>query len=255
MLKNILLNYDFIDNDYLNAYVNLINLHSTQTNISYTERHHVIPICYYKNRYNCSTRAEAKKIAEADNNNYIVFLSFTEHVYAHYLLYMCTTAKVKFANKCAFFRLIAPVFTDTDLNIRVNQYTNDNKLMHEDLSVVYQYISALRNQIDNDFWSDAEIAILTKYYPVEGYAVYKRLPNRTPATCKQKAIALKLKVKNHYWTSDMLQYLIDNYQKMSIAELATKLNRSYAGVKKQIHNLRKAKVISDENTKRRKNKN
>ena len=43
------------------------------------------------------------------------------------------------------------------------------------------------------FWSDEEIEILKKYYPLEGKKVANRLPYKTEKQCAFKAQALKIK--------------------------------------------------------------
>ena len=51
VLKNILLETnEFLDNEYLDKYVDLITLNKfTKKELYKTQRHHIIPKCYYKN--------------------------------------------------------------------------------------------------------------------------------------------------------------------------------------------------------------
>lgn len=80
-LKDTLLSTNlFIDNNYLADYINLVcNLASTE---DYAEKHHVIQVAYYKHLYKCN-REKAEKYAEADQNNFIVQLSYKDHCKAH----------------------------------------------------------------------------------------------------------------------------------------------------------------------------
>lgn len=107
--KSILLATDtFIANEYLDAYISLISMqHET---LPYMEKHHIIPVAYYKHKYNIDTRKhrrEATKYANADPQNDVVLLSFADHCKAHWLLIKCTVGPLSTANAIAFFRQIA----------------------------------------------------------------------------------------------------------------------------------------------------
>ena len=82
MLKETLLQYNFIDNIYLDQYLELISNVYTETNIHY-ENHHVIPACFFNSR------------EEANNSNdqEIVSLPYKYHVKAHWLLTKCTAGQ------------------------------------------------------------------------------------------------------------------------------------------------------------------
>lgn len=82
-LKQYLLstNY-FIDNDYLNQYLNL--LRSAHSNLScYKEVHHSLPVCYYRYEKGASSRSQAKAFASLDSSNVLVVLPFWQHCFAH----------------------------------------------------------------------------------------------------------------------------------------------------------------------------
>lgn len=100
-MRNILIqNYGFVDNEYLDLYLNLI-ANPPHRNSTYIEGHHVIPVAYYKEKYGVDTRShrhEADRYANSDENNSIVFLSFADHCKAHWLLANCTTGKLRSAN-------------------------------------------------------------------------------------------------------------------------------------------------------------
>ena len=90
-LKQILLQTNcFEDNIYLDFYCDLILTNRDTQGITYkTQRHHYIPVCYYKRVFHCKTRKESLKYANNDTNNFIVNLLFTDHILAHYYLYLC----------------------------------------------------------------------------------------------------------------------------------------------------------------------
>jgi hypothetical protein len=54
-LKNYLIEIGFINNNYLDEYVDLI-INYKLTDDGYVEVHHTIPIAYYYDKYNCKTK-------------------------------------------------------------------------------------------------------------------------------------------------------------------------------------------------------
>ena len=58
-----------------------------------------------------------------------------------------------------------------------------------------------------------------------------------------------------FWTDEQRQYLIANYQIISLVKIAEYLNKAYQDVKLYANKLKKIGIIQNENTKRRKNKN
>lgn len=107
--KNILLATEqFLDNEYLDEYITLIE--STNEVAAYMENHHVIPVAFYKQKYNLNTsrnRHEAERYANADPQNKTVLLAFSNHCRAHWLLTKCTTEKLAESSAIAFSRQIA----------------------------------------------------------------------------------------------------------------------------------------------------
>lgn len=87
----------FINNEYLDKYVELINENCNTCYIkNVTNNHHIIPKSYYK-------RLE---IPIDNSSNNIVTLLFKDHVLAHYYLYLCSSNKHdKYSNFCAFRHL------------------------------------------------------------------------------------------------------------------------------------------------------
>ena len=93
MTKETLLKYDgFIDNEYLAEYVDFVN--SVNTNSAVFEKHHAIPACWYRLRFNL-TRATARNVADHDPLQHVVKLSLAQHTEAHRLLSLCTAGKLK----------------------------------------------------------------------------------------------------------------------------------------------------------------
>lgn len=80
-VKKVLLGTDlFIDNNYLEQYIDLI--FTEQEPNQYSEQHHVLPVSYYKHQYNVD-RYAAEKLADTDVNNFTVKLTYMNHCKAH----------------------------------------------------------------------------------------------------------------------------------------------------------------------------
>ena len=97
----------FLDNDYLNSYCELIfnNLETDKEKYK-TQKHHVIPISYYKNTFHCKTKKEAEEYS-AKNNNLIVNLHYCDHVIAHCRLVLCSKEnEFKYKMMCAAYKLL-----------------------------------------------------------------------------------------------------------------------------------------------------
>lgn len=71
----------FSDNDYLDKYIHLILSNGSQTDRFERQKHHIIPRSYFK--------IVNLKIDNSDNNT--VYLSYSDHILAHYYLYFCTS--------------------------------------------------------------------------------------------------------------------------------------------------------------------
>ena len=96
-LKNKLLatNY-FEDNKYLNKYCNLIisNLETKKEKYK-TQKHHIIPKCYFK----------LKKLDIDNSKENIINILYIDHILAHYYLCLCTEGNFKYRLANAFFHL------------------------------------------------------------------------------------------------------------------------------------------------------
>ena len=86
MLKTYLLSLGcFIDNEYLDEYLSLIEQPISFSDTDYTEKHHIIPRSYYTSNY--SKDASASDLSLNDSHNRLVELTYSDHFYAHWLLY------------------------------------------------------------------------------------------------------------------------------------------------------------------------
>lgn len=87
---------DFIDNEYLDKYCELIisNLETEKEQYK-TEKHHIVPQCYY--------RLNKLKINNFKEN--IVYLGYIDHIWAHYYLALCTEKDLKYRLSIAFSHL------------------------------------------------------------------------------------------------------------------------------------------------------
>ena len=92
-LKQALLNYNLVvDNEYLQLYLNLLKQNLDTIKSDSTQQHHAIPVIYYRKLYKLPfdrARLQANAYAEADPNNFIVNLKYTDHLLAHCYLTLC----------------------------------------------------------------------------------------------------------------------------------------------------------------------
>lgn len=144
----------FIDNTYLCEYIDLITKQHDVS--SYMEKHHVIPVAYYKYKYDVDTRKhrhEAERYANADPSNMLVLLSFAEHCKAHWLLFKCTTDKLALANSAAFFKQIS-ILERINNKIFLNKKTRiiDVGLTDQEYEQLQQYALEVK-AAGNLFWS------------------------------------------------------------------------------------------------------
>ena len=87
----------FVDNEYLDMYVDLIYKNKDTSYVrNATNNHHIIPKSYYK---------RLKKPINNSSEN-IVTVLFKDHVLAHYYLYLCTlNEEDKYSNACVLNHL------------------------------------------------------------------------------------------------------------------------------------------------------
>lgn len=93
-IRNILLDGNICeDNDYFNKYIELIESNILTEKVIYvTQRHHIIPRFYYKDR----------NIPVDDSENNIIYLKYCDHVLAHFYLAMsANNERFRSGNLCA----------------------------------------------------------------------------------------------------------------------------------------------------------
>lgn len=81
----------FINNEFYIKYVELVSLNQNTKKSFATQRHHIIPCCFFK----------YKKLETDNSANNIVNLRLSDHLLAHYYLSKCTTGKYKYAMQSA----------------------------------------------------------------------------------------------------------------------------------------------------------
>lgn len=101
-------------------------------------------------------------------------------------------------------------------------------------------------------WSDEEIEILKKYYPIEGGKILKRLPNRTAKGIASMAKKYGLQTENYQnrniigsFTPEEDAYIKEHYPKEGRVAVAEKLNRSVDSTRKRAK-LLGVKYLGDE---------
>ena len=127
--KYLLNNPYFIDNDGLDEYIELVNS-GHKYYVEGTEGHHIIP----RKAFNLINKPVDNS---ADN---IVYLSYKQHLKAHYLLYKCTTGPLKKANAIAYNIMKGKIKDIDDLTDEIiqNIYNETHKVINkEDLYDLY----------------------------------------------------------------------------------------------------------------------
>lgn len=127
---------DFIDNIYLEKYINLImsNL-DTIKQTHKTQSHHIIPRAYYK--------YHRLKVNNLDNN--LVNLEYKNHILAHYYLALCTVGKLQECNAVAFSIMTNYEYLLTDNEITIISNLDMYAKLHEQASILNGKIKAKDN--------------------------------------------------------------------------------------------------------------
>lgn len=258
MLKTYLLSLGcFLDNEYLEEYLLLVEQPSSFSETDYTEDHHIIPRSYYKSDY--SKTASTEDLALKDPHNRLVKLLYPDHFYAHWLLYNCTIGKLKSSNAKAVLTMsgrtdILNFSKDEILQIRNEIKRNsdfywspeeDAKLIElyktgsvEELTTIAvildRTISAVRGRIarlklSDRSWTLEEETWLKLNYESLGRAACARHLDRTLDAIEHKVN--KLKISNRLWTAEDVAWLITNYASTPIPVCAEFLNRSLNSVR------------------------
>lgn len=215
----------FIDNAYLEDYLNLV-LNYNQPRNCYTEKHHIIQVAYYKHLYKCKSREEAEKWAELDQDNACINLLYMDHCKAHWLLYFCTKSYLKQGNEKAV-RYIVEIYKKlTNKNKEIIKF-NDN-----DFKLLQSYMDSIIKDPESRYYSTDEEEILKKYYPEFGIDYCLQFfPNRSKDAVRRYVSKLKLKRTNVFWTDEEEAFLKENYPKYGIDYCMKKLNRTRLMIK------------------------
>lgn len=220
-LKQLLLSTGyFINNDYLDRYLNLVILNAYE-GVEYSEMHHILQRAYFKYFNMPIDQTKANKVR----------LLYKDHCYAHYLLYFCTIGFLKQAN---FSAIKALWYMNNSLNPNA-------KVLKEVSPDSFEFLQLRLDEVaedpDNSWWSKKELAILQEYYPKEGNKVADRLPNRTKYSCYSKALSLGLS-HDSSWTEEELNILKKHYQELGASKIAKLLpKRTLDAIRRMAANL------------------
>jgi histidinol phosphatase-like enzyme len=92
----------FEQNEFMDKYVELLK----SCNTTHGEKHHAIPVCYYRQKYKCKSRKEAEKLANADTANILIQMTRQQHALAHFYLCKCCTDKILFGRLLVAFKFL-----------------------------------------------------------------------------------------------------------------------------------------------------
>ena len=220
----------FVDNEYLNKYLELIYNHEINST-HYCESHHVIPVALYKlNNYGCDRR-KAEKLANADLDNFEVLLLYKDHCLAHYLLYFCTKVKLKANMQCVVRRLVSMVDTIA------SKITITKKLPSEkELVQMQEWRDIIQQDGDSQYWTIAEIDFLVKNYPTQGSVYCAKALHRSRSSVRAKAFLLNLscsyqETSGRHWTEEENTILKANYEQPGgVALCCNLLNRTKGNI-------------------------
>ena len=208
----------FIDNKYLDKYIQLVSKVSNMSESGYSEKHHVIPVSYYKALYEVSTRAEAKKLADSDSSNYLVQLSYKNHCLAHCLLYFCTIDKLKQDSA------VTVMFLAKQLNIHIDMCT----CTYED---ILEYIDQIKNDESTNYFTSEEDQFLIENYYTLGNVVCAKHLNRPLGSVSTRAQYLGVVSKSIY-TDEQKEFIIKYYPQFGAKYCAEHLGRSVYAIQK-----------------------
>ena len=119
----------FIDNEYLDTYLKLIDSSTTGTEV-----HHILPRSYFKDL----------GISVDNSEQNLVRLSFADHCKAHWLLYYCTIGKLKKASQASFVLM-------TKAFLKINSMTDAINY-----NLLQQKWEEFKNDSSTDFFSAEE---------------------------------------------------------------------------------------------------
>ena len=270
--KLLLTNY-FIDNQYLDAYINLVSNNPVKKEAFKTQQHHIIPKTYFKHF----------KLAVDNSIDNLVELLYTDHVKAHWLLQKCTIGFLKRNNGYAVrflvnnknFNTYNPTIDDwiflqklyedsiitvdeqefktyyrNHSNIETANYFNINRAIVVELARNYNCLKnpkrqfaksrveiAISDLYDYYITNKHSLAEAANYFKVDKSTIIRRLKDGNIAQSKNK---YKHNNRSDY-KRDLTDYEIAEfkayYSNHTIAEVSNKFNMSNSCVKAYINKL------------------
>ena len=257
VLKQKLLNTGlFLDNEYLDEYINLVL--SNNITIGYTEKHHILQRNYFKKSGlpldNSPDNLITLSYCDHCKAHWLLYFCTTGYLKKaneasiRYIVEMYKVLTGKDRNKFEFndydFQLLQSYMTSivNDENSRYwteaeVDYLKKNycgygtgpkcaKYLNKPINLVNEKARLLGLSKNCPDWTEAEIEILYKYYPIEGDKVYLRIPLHSKDACRGKAKQLKIRTKNHYWTPDEISILKLNFPLVGPTGCSKLLNRN-----------------------------
>ena len=257
VLKQKLLNTGlFLDNEYLDEYINLVL--SNNITVGYTEKHHILQRNYFKKSGlpvdNSPDNLITLSYCDHCKAHWLLYFCTTGYLKKaneasiRYIVEMYKVLTGKDRNKFEFndsdFQLLQSYMTSVvnDENSRYwteaeVDYLKKNycgygtgskcaKYLNKPINLVNEKARLLGLSKNCPDWTEAEIEILYKYYPIEGDKVYLRIPLHSKDACRGKAKQLKIRTKNHYWTPDEISILKLNFPLVGPTGCSKLLNRN-----------------------------
>jgi len=131
-LKDILLERDFIDNNFLDIYCELIKLNENKKEIkNKTQEHHGIPVCWFRYHFSnvndiANHPRRAKTLADNDPENVFVNVDYKTHLLLHYYLALCAPPYLKTGLENAFIRMTSRKYKlgTFNPNVELSEYNN-----------------------------------------------------------------------------------------------------------------------------------
>ena len=261
-LKDKLLNTAyFINNKYLDQYIQLV--YNYNTDEAYTEKHHILQRCYYKysnipidNDENNIVRLAYKDHCKAHWLLYfctIGYLKQANEASVRYISEMYKKLTGKEKHKFDFvqddFELLQKymndIIQDKDSKYWSTdeiQFLKDNygeygsglycaKVLNKTIRQVNKKAKQLGIANNYPDWTEEELNILYQFYPSEGSNVYLRIPKHSQGACINKAVQLKIKTQNHYWTEEDIKKFINNAEKPLTEIVKLFPGRTYSSIK------------------------
>lgn len=208
----------FIDNNFLDQYIDLVTNNSV--NNCYSEYHHILQKQYFK-LINTPIDNSAENLR---------LLSYADHCKAHWLLYYCTTGKLKRAN-AASVNYILTVYNSLHKTLKTEEELSDEVFLE-----LQKYYDDIRNDQDSKYYTDYEIKFLRDKYPNYGAKYCASKLKRSINSIRSEITILGL-TRNWTWTDEMNKFLRLNYNIIGGKACAEKLNLSQKSVYKQAKKL------------------